>query len=169
MRPLSSFLLLPFLLTSACTADDGVDDQVVYAVLDTAYFLYSQNIVGLPVGPQDVTADCQFGGTVQMVGETSGKGGTSVDMVFAFTDCATSGSGYDVTTAGDLAWSGTFSPRGYKALAWSSDQLKVVGPVQGDTEAVDVEENCALAITERGEDGGTSVVSGEWCGREVYF
>lgn len=171
--PLHPLLLLPLALVApGCTtaaSDEGVDNMVVYAILDTQAFLYGQHLIGLPVGAQDVTGDCPLGGTVHFVGATSGDGGTSVDLVLTYADCANSGTGYDVTLTGDVAFSGSFRSTGYKALATTSDSLTVVGPVQGDTEAVDVDETCALAVTDRGEDGEVSVVSGEWCGRDVYF
>ncbi|MFZ5476606.1 MAG: hypothetical protein ACOZNI_07505 [Myxococcota bacterium] len=160
------------LLASACAGDTSggeTDEWVVYAVLDTANFVYSQNVVGLPVGPQDVTADCPLGGTVRLFGETSGEGGTSMDLELTFEDCANIGTGYDVALTGAATWSGTFRSTGYKALATTSDSLTVAGTVDGDEGETEVDETCALAVTDRGQDGEVSVVSGEWCGREVYF
>jgi hypothetical protein len=41
--------------------------------------------------------------------------------------------------------------------------------VSADGESVEVDEACDLAVTDRGEAGQQSVVSGEWCGRSVSF
>ena len=79
------------------------------------------------------------------------------------------GSGYDLSFTGDVLFSGSFASTGYKALASTSDLLEVVGVVAADGESVEVDEVCDLAVTDRGEAGQLSVVSGEWCGRSVSF
>ena len=162
----SLLALLPF---AAGCADESLfdqDQQVVYGVLDTQVFLYDQNIVGRPAGAQDVVASCPLGGTARIAGQTSQDVNAVIDLTIVLEGCASSGSGYDLTMDGEIHWSGSFRTSGYKALSTASDSLRVIGDVDA---AEGVDEDCALAVTDRGEDGQASVVSGEWCGREIQF
>lgn len=164
---------LLLLLTVACAgeADNqaSIDENVVYGILDAEIYLYGQYIVGTPAGGLDVTGDCPLGGTVRFAGATTADTVATLDLDVTFTDCATTGNGYDLAFTGVVSWDGSFASTGYKALASTSDALTVVGEVQSDAGTVEVDETCALGVTDRGSDGEVSVVSGEWCGRGVGF
>lgn len=153
----------------ATTSLSAVDEMVVYGALDTEIFLFDQQLVGMPTGAQDLTAACPLGGTVHIVGSTTSDTQATVDLVYTFADCGGTGSGYDLSFTGDVLFSGSFASTGYKALASTSDLLEVVGVVSADGESVEVDEACDLAVTDRGEAGQQSAVSGEWCGRSVSF
>lgn len=159
--------LLVLLFGCATGGDSDQDQWIVYGILDTQNFLYDQQLVGLPVGPQDVTANCPLGGTVHIYGSTTQADQATVDLTFAMTECANTGEGYDLVFTGDTWMSGSFASTGYKALSTTSDSIEVFGTVASDPPEVDT--TCDLAVTDRGEDGEASVVSGEWCGRSVYF
>ena len=167
LRTAAFLLVLP-----ACAADDHQyeqDQMLIYGVLDTEVFLYGQQLVGLPVGAQDVTAACPLGGSVHIFGTTMDDGVANVALTFSLADCSNAGSGYDLTLTGDLAFEGSFSSDGYKALSTTSAELAAQGTVQAGAESAQLDERCALAVTDRGEAGQVSVVSGEWCGRYVSF
>ena len=159
-------LLLPlWSLACAPTGAGAGDASVVYGVLDTEVFIFDQALVGQPAGAQDLTVDCPLGGTVHILGSTSSDATAVIDLTLSMAGCSNSGSGYDLTMDGDLAWSGSFRSSGYKALSTTSDELSVSGEVDDGP----VDDTCALAVTDRGEDGEVSSVSGEWCGRDVAF
>ena len=107
-----------------------------------------------------------LGGTAHIFGATAGEGGTSLDLTFTYDSCENAGTGYTAALTGDVSWSGSFRSTGYKALGTRSDSLTVVGAFEAGG---DVDETCALSVTDRGEDGETSTVTGEWCGRSVSF
>ena len=150
-----------------CAGSDGgdTDPSVVYGILDTEIFLFDQNLVGQPTGAQDLTVDCPLGGTVHLTGTTTSDIQATVDLTYDFAGCASSGSGYDLALTGAVFLSGSFDSTGYKALSSISDSLGVIGSVDSG----DVDDTCALAVTDRGESGQASVVSGQWCGRDVEF
>ena len=145
--------------------ESSPDASVVYGVLDTLVFLYDQNLIGRPTGGQDASAECPLGGTVHITGTTAETDSAVIDLVFDMAGCANSGTGYNLAFTGIVGWSGSFRSTGYKALGATADPLEAVGDAGG--EAVDA--SCALAVTDRGEDGATSTVSGEWGGRSVAF
>ena len=160
--------VLPALvLLAACTdaSETSSDATVVYGLLDSLVFLYDQNLIGRPVGGQDSTDDCPLGGTVHITGTTAESESAVIDLVFDMAACANTGSDYDLAFTGAVAWAGSFKPTGYKALSATADPLRAEGEAAG----LDVDESCALAVTDRGEDGEVSSVSGEWCGRDVAF
>ncbi len=159
------------LLVLACTSepDESASDVwVVYGVLDTESVLFNLNFAGQPVGPKDVLASCPLGGTAHIVGAT-GNDGTieSADLTITMEDCANSGLDYDLSFNGVLVWQGTFASTGYKMMTTQSDSLEVVGSCGGAIDGID--RTCALAVTDRGEAGQESYVTGEWCGRPVEF
>ena len=169
-RPIfiAAWLVLPP-LAGGCSDDSesAIDDEVVYGVLDTHVFLYGQNLVGAPAGAQDLMASCPLGGTAHIVGQTSSDSTDTIDLTYSLVGCTNAGSGYRLTLDGDLHVAGSFRSTGYKALATTSASLHVTGTVDAATD--DVDETCALAVTDRGEDGQASEVNGDWCGRTVQF
>lgn len=162
---LFAILLAVPLFGCAAAGEGDTDALVVYGILDTEIFLFDQNLVGQPTGAQDLTVDCPLGGTVHITGTTTSDTQATVDLTYDFSGCANSGSGYDLALTGAVLLSGSFDGTGYKALSSVSDSLAVIGSV----DAADVDDTCALAVTDRGSSGEASVVSGQWCDRDVEF
>jgi hypothetical protein len=77
-----------------------------YALTNSVWLIYNQNIPGLPGGSVDVSATCPLGGTAHITGTASGStdGTTTVHLVFELTACRNSDEDYTLTFDGVVNW-----------------------------------------------------------------
>lgn len=142
-----------------------------HAVVDTVWFLYNQNIPGLPGGNVDVTGACPLGGTVHITGTATGspEGTSTVHLVFDLAACRNSDARYSVTLQGVVNMDGNFdngsvSGTQFTAVTFTSATLELGGElIFLDDPPLD--ETCPLAVKHQA-GAETSTIDGEVCGRE---
>ena len=145
------------------TCDQGCQDYLVgWALDDTMWFLWNQHVAGRPVGVQDITGACAFGGTVHITGMNGVAGGTNTtDIQFALAGCENSDLRYELTFTGTVSMVGSFNgDTNFTAEVFSASGLAVSGSLNYlDDPAIDQ----ACDVTVKQDD---SAISGRICGRD---
>jgi hypothetical protein len=137
---------------------------VAYAVNDTIWFAWGQNLTGRPTGTQDVWGACPLGGSVHITGSNTNSGVDVVDLTFDFANCHNAASAYDLTFTASVAMHGAFdSNTQIAALTFNTSSLEAAGSLDyWDTPQI--AETCDLASRQEGT-GDAWHLTGQLCGR----
>jgi hypothetical protein len=135
--------------------------------------LYSQNLNGQPVGPQDITAECPQGGQVHITGTLDQADGSAADLVFDLTDCEHQRSSLSGAITASLTLTGQVSmqrtPAGlYGSIDYHSDGLQIKGNISSVPDEASVDHDCGWSATVSDTEAVGSV-AGELCGRPVTW
>lgn len=150
------------------------DGVAMRAVREMTKLMYNLTLQGKPVGPQDRTVPCPFGGTARVSGTATSNpevGTTDVDLTYEFNACGylqkddEAPENYDVKVTGALTQLGTLSsqPTATTALVMKSAKLSLQGQVFDPPSDYTVTD-CVLEMTQTGND-----ISGLLCGRKAGF
>jgi hypothetical protein len=139
-----------------------------YAVSSTVWFLYNQNIPGLPGGSVDVSVACPLGGTAHITGTATGSvdGTTTVHLMFELAACRNTAARYSLTFDGIISMDGNFNTgtsgaAEFTAVAFASDELAISGTLKY-LDDPKVDETCAVQQTQ----GTEGELQGQVCDRE---
>ncbi len=153
--------------------DPACTDQVAARALrDAMKLAYNLTLQGKPVGPQDQSTPCPFGGTAHVFGTATAnatQGTTSVDLTYAFQACAYERvdtdptKNYQVTVDGSVTEVGTLAvqPSSTTALRIESSAVSVSGTVYAPAVGYTAT-SCAVLFAQDGNQ-----LSGTLCGRQV--
>lgn len=153
--------------------DQTCMDQVAARALREAMKLaYNLTLQGKPVGAQDQSTPCPFGGTAHVFGTASSnasQGTTSVELTYAFQACAFQRvdtdptKNYQMTLGGSVTESGVLAvqPSSTTALRIESGAMSLSGTVYAPSVGYG-EPSCAVALAQNGGQ-----LSGTLCGRPV--
>ena len=187
MRSLSCSLLLSAasLLHAGCNEIDPPppapvceqsckDGTAMRATREMMKLLYNLTIQGKPVGPQDHTLPCPFGGSARVfgtVGSNATLGTTEVDLTYEFDACGYLQKDDEAPENYDLKLSGVFSQKGtFAAVSGATTAVIIKSPdvtfagTVHDPELPYNETGCVLEMTQNGNS-----VSGTICGRKAGF
>lgn len=158
--------------TSKSTCDVTCQDDVVgYALDETMWLLWNENLAGQPSGTQSRSANCPLGGTAQVSGTTgvATNGIDTIDLTLNLQACENSNTVYSLAFTGVLTWVGSFSNTSANAVTLKSSNLNVQGTIKR-YDMPDVSETCAVSLTDvYSKNSSSSAVwlNGEICGRAV--
>ncbi len=149
------------------SCDQECQDYLVSrALYDTVWFIWSQNLVGKPVGVQDFTSDCPFGGSAHVTGinDYSDSGVSSADLLFDLQDCENLDDVYSLAFTGEFSLEGSWNAdTDFAAVTYSSPAVAAVGTVDYYDEPP-IDDTCDTTfVHEGGGDAWTMV--GRRCGR----
>jgi hypothetical protein len=147
------------------------DDEVGYALDDTMWLLWNENLAGQPSGNQNATVQCPLGGTARITG-TTGVASNGIDTVHLTLDlqaCASSDIYYSMVFTGGLTWDGSFGSGRANAITFKSSALTVGGSVLR-YDMPTLSETCAASFTDTynaSSGNQTGWLVGVFCGRTV--
>ena len=147
------------------------DDTAGYALDDTMWLLWNENIAGQPSGAQNKMVQCPLGGSAAITGTTSvaNNGISTIHLSLTLADCQNSNETYALTFGGVLTWDGTFGSGNPNAVTFKSTPLDVSGTIrQYDMPALT--ESCAVALTDTYDKSSSKQsgwLNGAICGRAV--
>jgi hypothetical protein len=156
---------------AAAACDQRCRDAIALRSLREALKLvYNVTLSGKPVGPQDQTTPCLFGGTAHVYGQATSnanQGTTSADLTYVLDHCAFSdtstdpNSTFQMTLTGTVTETGTIAvqPSSTTALQFRGSPITLSGTVY-DPPIVYDESMCAVVVGQNGND-----LSGTMCGR----
>lgn len=188
MRARASVIALLVLFAAACvdTANESKepspsstpicaqscqDNVVGYALDETLWLLWNENLAGRPSGTTDTTAVCPLRGSARITGTTgvATNGINTAKLTFELSECSHSNSSYSLSFSGTVTWNGTFSSNNPNALTFQSGALTIAGTVRRNDNPT-VSETCALALTDTYDEYSPEQrgwLNGELCGRPV--
>jgi hypothetical protein len=159
----------------APACDQACQDGVAMrATREMMKLLYNLTIQGKPVGPQDHTRPCLFGGSARVSGQVASNaqlGTTEVDLVYEFNGCGylqkddEAPENYNVKLTGVLTQKGTFA-----AVTGATTAVEIVGEkitLEGtvnDPPIAYSARDCGLVVSQSGNS-----VSGKICERVAGF
>lgn len=158
--------------STASTCNQSCQDNVVgYALDETLWLLWNEQLAGRPSGNQDTTAICPLRGTAHITGTTgvATNGINTANLTFELSDCSNSNSSYSLSFSGTVTWNGTFSSTSANAISFRSNSLTLAGTVKRN-DSPTVSETCAVALTDtydKSTPGQRGWLDGELCGRTV--
>lgn len=147
------------------------DGIVVLAVRETAKLAYNLTLQGKPVGAQDQTTPCPFGGNVRVFGNATSnaiQGTTEVNLTYQMNGCSYQftdddpDDNYKTKLTGTLVQTGTIAvqPGSSTALIMKSDSMQFEGTVHDPP--IDVNLTCKMELAQTG-----NIVNGRLCDRDV--
>lgn len=143
------------------------DGQVAFAVDNTGWLIYNQNIAGQPSGNIDRTASCPLSGTAHVTGTvgTSDNGVTSLELSFDLENCGVAGSSYTLTFTGALTMTGTFTSA-QNDVTFSSSALTITGQLKVVDDPT-ISDSCPVSVTDTWDHNpsNTTALNGLVCGR----
>lgn len=178
------FAIVVALLASACGTPSGSvptpppceaeckDEVALLGLRNMMKLAFNLTLQGKPVGPQDVSAPCPFGGSVRISGDVTSdaaQGATNVDLTYVFDQCAyeekddEAEENFSLVVTGSITQRGIFAvqPTSTNAVVMKSDApVTVTGTVYDP--ALDYAETCLLQM---GQNGNT--LTGKICDRTV--
>jgi hypothetical protein len=148
------------------------DRSALRGLRETLKLVYNLTLQGNPVGAQDETTSCPFGGSAHLFGEATSnalQGTTEVQLTYELDQCVylqkdeEPPENYALMFTGVLEQTGTIAvqPTSTTALIMNSAALTLVGAVY-DPPIEYREDACAVQLGQSGEQ-----VSGTLCGRNV--
>jgi hypothetical protein len=159
----------------APTCDQACQDgAAMRATREMMKLLYNLTVQGEPVGPQDHTRPCLFGGTARVFGQASSNaelGTTKVDLTYEFNGCGylqkddEAPENYNVTLTGVITQKGTFAAvtGGTTAVEIASEKITLEGTVHDPPIAYSARD-CGLVLSQSGNS-----ISGTICERVAGF
>jgi hypothetical protein len=158
--------------TGASTCDQTCqENEVGYAIDNTMWLLWNENLAGVPSGSQDVTGACPLSGTVHITGTTSvaSNGINTLHLVLDLQNCGSSSTYFSMAFTGQLTWDGSFGGTTGNAVTFKSSALGVSGTVKRYDQP-SVAETCVVSLTDTYNKNASSQadwLAGEICGRAV--
>jgi hypothetical protein len=145
------------------------DDTAGYALDDTMWLLWNENIAGQPSGAQNMTVQCPLGGTAALTGTTAvaSNGISTVHLTLGLQGCENSNATYTLAFGGSLTWDGTFGSGYANAVTFKSTALDVSGTIR-EYDMPAVMESCPVALTDtfdKSANNQTGWLNGAICGR----
>jgi hypothetical protein len=157
----------------AAPCDQACMDQIaLLGFRETLKVVFNLTLQGNPVGAQDQTRACPFGGTVHVFGNATSnanQGTTDIQLTYVLSQCALMQQStdptqtYNLTITGTATETGTLSaqPSATTALIIQSDAMTIVGTVHDPP--MNYQANaCPLSLAQDGNQ-----LSGTMCGRQV--
>lgn len=147
------------------------DQHSGFALDDTMWLAYNQNVAGKSSGSVDETGPCPLGGNVHVTGtiDVVTDGTVSVHLAFDFLDCHNSGATYSLTFTGSVSVTGTYNGRAgskFTSITLTSSSLAMSGLVKY-LDDPPVTETCEITVTQQDSTGGSqSSLDGRVCDRE---
>lgn len=156
--------------TSTCT-QSCQDNVVGYALDETLWLLWNENLAGRPSGSQDIAAVCPLRGSARITGTTgvATNGINTVKLTFELSDCSHSNTSYSLSFSGTVTWSGTFSSDNPNAITFQSSALTIAGTIRRNDNPT-ISEICAVALTDTYDKYASEQrgwLNGELCRRPV--
>jgi hypothetical protein len=146
------------------------DDDVAYAIDNSGWLLYNQDVAGQPAGNLTRTAPCPLSGTAAISGtiNTASNGVTTTDLTFDLQNCGIAAASYTLTFTGSLRMSGTFTSNVQNDITWSSNSLAIAGQLKV-LDDPSVNETCATSMTDTWnyDPNSTTWLNGLVCGRSA--
>jgi hypothetical protein len=146
------------------------DDEVAYAIDNSEWLLYDQNVAGQPGGNVSRTAPCPLSGTVAITGtvNTASNGVTTTDLSFDLQGCGIAAASYTLTFTGTLRMSGTFTSPVQNDITFSSSSLTIAGQLKV-LDDPSLNEICAVSVTDTWDHdpNSTTWLNGAVCGRSA--
>lgn len=155
--------------------DQACKDAVAMrAMREMMKLLYNLTIQGEPVGPQDHTVPCPFGGSARVSGEVASnaeQGTTEVKLAYEFTSCGylqiddEPWENYELKLSGNFQQEGTLTAQSSAttALVIKGQKIFLEGVVHDPPQAYN-ERNCTVEMNQNG-----NTVSGKICSRKAGF
>ena len=144
------------------------DDEVAYAIDNSGWLLYNQDVAGQPGGSLTRTASCPVSGAVAITGTVNSatNGVTTTDLTLDLQDCGIAGSSYTLTFTGTLHMSGTFTSQVQNDITFASTSLTLIGQLRV-LDDPSVNETCAASVTDTWDYDPNSAtwLNGVVCGR----
>jgi hypothetical protein len=156
--------------TAGSTCDQTCqDNEVGFAIDDTMWLLWNENLAGVASGGQDKTAACPLSGTVHITGTTSvaTNGINTLHLVVDLQNCGSSDTYYSMAFTGQLTWDGSFGGSTGNAVTFKSSALGVSGTVKRYDQP-SVTETCVVSLTDTYNKNASAELdwlAGELCGR----
>lgn len=149
------------------------DRIVAWGIMGGLEDLYSRNLSGRPVGPQDISAECPLGGQVHVNGTLDQPDGSAADLVFELTDCKIQRSSSSGAVSASLTLSGQVgmkrTPEGmYGSIDYQSEGLRIRGNIKSLPDEASVSHDCGWSATVS-DTQAVGSVAGELCGRPVTW
>ncbi len=149
------------------SCDQECQDYLVSrALYDTVWFIWNQNLVGVPVGVQDFTADCPLGGSAHVTGmnDVTTNGDNTVDMLYDLTNCENLDDVYSLTFSGEITVDGSWnSNTDFAAVSYAATGMLASGSLDYyDQPAID--DTCDMDFVHEG-GGDTWKMVGRRCDR----
>ena len=181
-----SVVLLTVLLAHACGSNAGnapappppcdqkcADSDALRAFREMLKLVYNVALQGKPVGQQDQTTPCPFGGTARVHGNATSnavQGATEVQLTYEFHACVYRRTDTDpdqtsaITLDGITTENGTIAiqPSATTSLVLMSNGTSFTGTVHDGPPKDFNEPSCALALVQNGNH-----LSGTLCGRDT--
>lgn len=150
------------------TCKDGI---VLLAIRETAKLAFNLTLQGKPVGEQDRSSPCPFGGAVRVHGSASSnaiQGATEVNLTYELTGCSYMVKDnepkrtYNTKLTGTLTQVGVLAvqPTATSAIIMKSDAMTFEGSVYDPP--IDVALSCPVEMAQSG-----NTVNGKICGRDA--
>jgi len=147
------------------------DAEVGYALDDTIWLLWNENLAGQPSGAQSKTVSCPLGGTAQITGTTgvASNGIDTAQLTLSMQNCGNLNTGYSLAFTGTVTWGGSFNSSAGNAITFKSASLIIGGAITlYDNPTID--ETCAVSLTDTYDK--TAAAQSTWltglvCGRTV--
>jgi len=157
---------MPAICNQTCS-----DDATGYALDDTMWLLWNENIAGQPSGAQSTQAQCPLGGTAMITGTTTVASNSvnTIHLMVNLSACQNSNAAYRLAFTGMVSWDGTFAAGSPNAVTFKSSALTVSGTIN-EYDMPAVMETCDVAITDKYDKSANSPkgwLSGELCARTV--
>jgi hypothetical protein len=153
--------------------DQVCQDQIAMRALrETMKLVFNRTVQGKPVGSQDLTTACPFGGNAHVTGtatSNAAQGASEVQLSYVLDHCAYMQQGddpaqtYNVTITGTLSEGGTIAvqPSATTALNIQGDGVTMTGTVH-DPPLAWTGTSCSVVLAQNGAN-----LSGTICGRQT--
>lgn len=146
------------------------DDEVAYAVDNSGWLLYNQDIAGQPSGSITRSAACPVSGTVDITGTVSvaSNGVTSLDLTLNLRSCEVSAASYLLAFTGSLGMSGTFVSMSQNDVTFKASALTIAGALKV-LDDPSVNETCDVSVTDTWDyaPNDSTWLNGVLCGRNT--
>jgi hypothetical protein len=149
------------------------DQIVAWGMMGGIEDLFSQNLEGQPVGPQDISAECPLGGQVHITGTLDQADGSAADLTFDLSGCQVQRSSLGGAVSASLTLSGQVhmirTPAGlYGTIDYHSDGLQIKGDIESRPDEASVDHDCVYSA-KLSDSEAVGSVAGELCGRPVTW
>jgi len=149
------------------------DGDALRAMRETLKLVYNDTLMGQPVGAQDASFNCPFGGSAHVFGTARSNaliGATNVQLTYEFHTCGYQRTdtdpdqNYKMTLDGTATENGTIAvqPSATTALTLKSDAMSFSGTVHDGPPKDFNEKGCAFLLVQ-----DANHLSGQLCGRDA--
>ena len=161
-------ILISFPFISGCSkenkntiSDESYYKYIAFAVNNSIYNIWNQNIAGHPSGDKHIEAESAYGGSVTINGNVNADQSTNIDtfdLVFSFSNYKHLDTNQNNNSRGHIIITGNLSLKGsqsssYNSSKYKSSSLQITGIINKG--------NAERTINESGEYGLTSNTENE--------